>query len=146
LPIYVYRCERCGEETEVGSRCPTASAALPHCRCTKLKRVFHPVGIAVKGSGFDNTGRDQVGLELVHEGRFELGGDRRLRGSGFYSCLTGDTPLRVHTPYGLSRVTWPWAGSRDAAWRSTPVTAHHEVPAHVDQLPGEPVGVPGSSA
>jgi putative FmdB family regulatory protein len=56
MPIYVYRCERCGEETEVvRSMSGPPLQRCPHCKSTKLKRVFQAIGIAFKGSGFHKT-------------------------------------------------------------------------------------------
>jgi putative FmdB family regulatory protein len=52
MPTYTYRCQKCGEEferfqsmsDEPVKRCPTCKG--------KVQRVFHPVGIVLKGSGF----------------------------------------------------------------------------------------------
>jgi putative FmdB family regulatory protein len=52
MPIYAYVCQRCGDEVEVMQ----SMADPPLKRCKKcrgaLRRVFTPVGIAFKGSGF----------------------------------------------------------------------------------------------
>lgn len=55
MPTYTYRCRDCKEEIEVVQKisddplteCPNCSGVL--------KRVFHPVGIIFKGSGFYST-------------------------------------------------------------------------------------------
>ncbi len=55
MPTYTYRCQKCGEEferfqsmsDEPVKRCPTCKG--------KVQRVFHPVGIVLKGSGFHKT-------------------------------------------------------------------------------------------
>lgn len=55
MPTYDYRCTACGELFEVthpmGS---TEPRTCPVCNAP-AKRVFSPVGVAFKGSGFHNT-------------------------------------------------------------------------------------------
>jgi putative FmdB family regulatory protein len=55
MPIYAYRCSKCGDEIEVMQS--MTDAPLKRCKKCRgaLKRVFHPVGIAFKGSGFYKT-------------------------------------------------------------------------------------------
>jgi putative FmdB family regulatory protein len=56
MPIYTYRCENCGVQFDrqqhfddpVLKRCP-------ECNKNKLRKVFLPVGIVFKGSGFYST-------------------------------------------------------------------------------------------
>lgn len=55
MPTYEYRCTECGEELEVVQSfsddpltvCPTCSG--------KLRKLFSPVGVVFKGSGFYKT-------------------------------------------------------------------------------------------
>ncbi len=55
MPTYEYRCNSCGEHLEVVqsfsdkplTKCPSCSG--------KLRKVFSPVGIVFKGSGFYKT-------------------------------------------------------------------------------------------
>lgn len=52
MPTYEYRCADCGEHIEVVqsfSDDPLTTCAL--CQ-GELKKVFHPVGVVFKGSGF----------------------------------------------------------------------------------------------
>lgn len=55
MPVYDYRCTECKTRFEVtrpmGS---TAAEGCPSCG-SPAKRVFTPVGVAFKGSGFHNT-------------------------------------------------------------------------------------------
>ena len=55
MPTYDFRCSSCETTFEVqrpmGSSAPVA---CPDCGTT-AKRVFSPVGVAFKGSGFHNT-------------------------------------------------------------------------------------------
>src|SRR5688500_10126675 len=57
MPTYEYACRECGHHFEVVQSfkddpltdCPTCSAAAA------LRKVFHPIGISFKGSGFYKT-------------------------------------------------------------------------------------------
>ena len=55
MPTYVYRCQKCGEEIEVVQS--MSDPPLKRCKVCRgaLKRVYHPVGIVLKGSGFYKT-------------------------------------------------------------------------------------------
>jgi putative FmdB family regulatory protein len=55
MPTYGYRCEKNGHEFEVVQ--PMSAAPLKRCRIcgSKLNRIFYPVGIAFRGSGFYAT-------------------------------------------------------------------------------------------
>lgn len=55
MPTYEYVCTTCHRTTEVvqGFSDPPLTEC-PHCG-GRLKRVFHPVGIVLKGSGFYTT-------------------------------------------------------------------------------------------
>ena len=55
MPTYEYACTSCGRHFEVVQR--FSDEPLETCEVCqgKLKRVFHPVGILLKGSGFYAT-------------------------------------------------------------------------------------------
>ena len=56
MPTYEYRCQDCGQELEVvQSFTDDALTKCPSCRQKALRKVFAPVGIAFKGSGFYKT-------------------------------------------------------------------------------------------
>lgn len=55
MPTYEYACRSCKRHTEaVQSFTDPPLTECPHCG-GELKRVFHPVGILLKGSGFYST-------------------------------------------------------------------------------------------
>ena len=60
MPTYEYRCTNCGEHLEVvQSFSEEPLTECPNCG-GQLRKVFSPVGIVFKGSGFyktDNRGR-----------------------------------------------------------------------------------------
>jgi putative FmdB family regulatory protein len=56
MPIYTYRCENCGvqfEKTQKFSDSPLTRC--PECNKKSLRKVYTPVGIVFKGSGFYAT-------------------------------------------------------------------------------------------
>ncbi|MCP4139782.1 MAG: zinc ribbon domain-containing protein [Chloroflexi bacterium] len=56
MPVYTYRCDNCGiqfDEKE-GFNDPTKTVC-PECEEESLHRVYRPVGIVFKGSGFYAT-------------------------------------------------------------------------------------------
>lgn len=56
MPIYTYRCENCGVQFEIQQSFSEEPLTLcPECRRKALKKVFLPVGIVFKGSGFYAT-------------------------------------------------------------------------------------------
>lgn len=56
MPVYTYRCENCGvqfERTQKFSEMPLL--ICPECNKKTLRKVYTPVGIVFKGSGFYAT-------------------------------------------------------------------------------------------
>lgn len=56
MPVYTYRCENCGvqfEKTQKFSDSPLT--VCPECGKKSLHKVYTPVGIVFKGSGFYAT-------------------------------------------------------------------------------------------
>jgi putative FmdB family regulatory protein len=55
MPTYTYRCQKCGHEFErFQSMSDEPVKRCEKCR-SKVQRVFHPVGIVLKGPGFYKT-------------------------------------------------------------------------------------------
>ncbi|OQY30938.1 MAG: hypothetical protein B6243_09360 [Anaerolineaceae bacterium 4572_5.2] len=56
MPIYTYRCENCGIQFDQEQRFNDPSLTkCPECEKKSLHRVYKPVGIVFKGSGFYAT-------------------------------------------------------------------------------------------
>jgi len=56
MPIYTYRCENCGVQFERNQKFSDAPLThCPECRKKSLRKVYTPVGIVFKGSGFYST-------------------------------------------------------------------------------------------
>jgi putative FmdB family regulatory protein len=74
MPIYEYRCER-GHTFEVMQRMTDDPIELCEEHGTPVQRVFHPVAVHFKGSGFYNTdyGKKQTGA--ASEGKAESSSD-----------------------------------------------------------------------
>jgi len=79
MPVYEYACEKCGHRFEQRRKVSDRPASkCPHCR-SRVKRVFAPVGIIFKGSGFHVTDYGQHGAKPKSEAKAEApaagGGD-----------------------------------------------------------------------
>ncbi|TMK19666.1 MAG: FmdB family transcriptional regulator [Actinobacteria bacterium] len=69
MPTYEYQCLSCGRHTEAQqSFSDEPLRKCPHCG-GPLRRVFHPVGIVLKGSGFYST--DNRGSKRASESKSE---------------------------------------------------------------------------
>jgi putative FmdB family regulatory protein len=56
MPIYTYRCENCGVQFDRQQKFSDAPLTrCPECSKKTLRKVFQPVGIVFKGSGFYST-------------------------------------------------------------------------------------------
>lgn len=56
MPIYLYRCENCGFQFEQQQKFSDDPLIMcPECGQETLRKVYVPVGIVFKGSGFYST-------------------------------------------------------------------------------------------
>ena len=56
MPVYTYRCDSCGIEFDHQQSINAANLSVcPECEDESLHRVYRPVGIVFKGSGFYAT-------------------------------------------------------------------------------------------
>ena len=56
MPIYTYRCTSCGVQFDQQQKfTDTPLTRCPECSKKTLQKVFQPVGIVFKGSGFYST-------------------------------------------------------------------------------------------
>lgn len=56
MPIYTYRCENCGVQFERAQKFDDLPLTwCPECKKKALRKVYTPVGIVFKGSGFYST-------------------------------------------------------------------------------------------
>jgi putative FmdB family regulatory protein len=56
MPVYTYRCENCGVQfDQQQSFSDEPLTRCPECNKKALRKVFQPVGIVFKGSGFYAT-------------------------------------------------------------------------------------------
>jgi putative FmdB family regulatory protein len=83
MPIYEYRCEN-GHLFEVMQR--ITDDPVTSCRTCEapVQRVFHPVAVHFKGSGFYNTdyGTSKRKREEAATSGDEKGGDKKKKGDG----------------------------------------------------------------
>jgi putative FmdB family regulatory protein len=77
MPIYEYRCER-GHTFEVMQRMTDDPLEVCEEHGTPVQRVFHPVAVHFKGSGFYNTDYGKKKSGAASEGKAEgSGGDSK---------------------------------------------------------------------
>jgi len=77
MPIYEYRCER-GHTFEVMQRMTDDPLELCEEHGTPVQRVFHPVAVHFKGSGFYNTDYGKKKSGVGSDGKQESsGGDSK---------------------------------------------------------------------
>lgn len=62
MPTYEYKCAKCGDRLEVFQRISDSAPDLCERCGGKLKKVFFPVGIVFKGSGFYCTDSRKPGV------------------------------------------------------------------------------------
>jgi putative FmdB family regulatory protein len=56
MPVYTYRCENCGVQFERQQKFSEQPLTrCPECSKKTLRKVYTPVGIVFKGSGFYST-------------------------------------------------------------------------------------------
>jgi putative FmdB family regulatory protein len=70
MPIYEYRCER-GHTFEVMQRMTDDPLTVCDEHGTPVQRVFHPVAVHFKGSGFYNTDYGKKKSGAASEGKSE---------------------------------------------------------------------------
>lgn len=65
MPIYTYRCENCGVQFDRRQKFDDEPLRIcPECQTETLRKVYLPVGIVFKGSGFYATdNRSPSGME-----------------------------------------------------------------------------------
>jgi len=56
MPVYTYHCDRCGVQFEMRQKfSDDPLTKCPECNQKALRKVYQPVGIVFKGSGFYST-------------------------------------------------------------------------------------------
>lgn len=56
MPVYTYRCDACGVQFDIHqSFSENSLTRCPECNKKALRKVYLPVGIVFKGSGFYST-------------------------------------------------------------------------------------------
>jgi len=68
MPIYTYQCDNCGIRFDQYQKFTDAPLMIcPECNEPKLRKVYQPVGIVFKGSGFYSTdNRSPSGQTYTH--------------------------------------------------------------------------------
>jgi putative FmdB family regulatory protein len=81
MPIYDYRCENGHEFEVVQSMSDDPVKTCPECGAP-VERVFHPVAVHFKGSGFYSTDyKDKAKAGASGDGDSDSGGSKESKGS-----------------------------------------------------------------
>ena len=81
MPTYQYACTDCGDESEVVQRFTDDPLTVCSACGGRLRKVFSPVGIVFKGSGFYRTD-SRNGSSTVTAGKDSSAGSSNSSGSG----------------------------------------------------------------
>jgi putative FmdB family regulatory protein len=95
MPIYTYRCESCGVQFERNQKFSDAPLTrCPECGKKSLKKVYQPVGIVFKGSGFYATDHKSPsgGKKFPASGEGKGSGESSSSGSGESHSSTDPKP------------------------------------------------------
>jgi putative FmdB family regulatory protein len=90
MPIYEYRCER-GHTFEVMQRMTDDPLELCEEHGTPVQRVFHPVAVHFKGSGFYNTDYGKKKSGAASETKSETGSSTDSASKKSDSSGSGDS-------------------------------------------------------
>ncbi len=55
MPIYAYRCDACGRDSELLQKVSAPAPACPHCSATTMVKQLTAAGFQLKGSGYYAT-------------------------------------------------------------------------------------------
>ena len=100
MPVYEYRCKSCGKTHEIehgfNDKRPTE---CPSCG-GELVRVFHPIGLVFKGSGFHKTdyGGSGVRASSDSKGADSKSGDSKGTDSGSSSSESSSSSAATPAP------------------------------------------------
>lgn len=94
MPIYTYRCENCGIQFDRRQHFEDAPLTIcPECEKESLRKVYLPVGIVFKGSGFYATdNKSPSGQEGSRAGNNGSGEDKKTDKTPPESSTKDSTP------------------------------------------------------
>ena len=82
MPVYEYRCKECGKTHEIEHGFHDARpTSCPSCG-GHLVRVFHPVGVVFKGSGFHKTDYTSSGARKEAGAQAASGASEAVKADG----------------------------------------------------------------
>lgn len=82
MPIYTYRCENCGIQFDQQQKFSDDPLRVcPECSEKALRKVYLPVGIVFKGSGFYSTDHRSPSGGLTSNSKSETSSESRERKS-----------------------------------------------------------------
>jgi len=117
MPIYEYHCGNCGADLEIFQHMADPTLRLcPQCQAEALEKVFSPVGIVFKGSGFyatDHKGSKST-LASGAAPRGETAGETKTEAAKTEPAAAGSSGTTASSPASSSGDTAkPAAGAGD---------------------------------
>ncbi|MEJ2385877.1 MAG: zinc ribbon domain-containing protein [Chromatiaceae bacterium] len=96
MPIYEYRCERCGHEMDALQKLSDAPLVdCPECGEPALKKLISPAAFRLKGSGWYETDFKQGNKKNLHDSgdkkEAKAGGEKKEKPAGETKKAGGDT-------------------------------------------------------
>lgn len=79
MPIYEYRCLKCGHQFEKFQKISDTAASKCEKCGDRVTRVFHPVAIRFKGSGFYSTDYGKAGKRKKKEKKQDGSGKKKKK-------------------------------------------------------------------
>lgn len=94
MPVYTYRCENCGVQFDEAQKfTDDPLVKCPECGKKSLRKVFQPVGIVFKGSGFYATDhKSSSGLAKAGTTKAEKESSEKASSAAADSQSKADTP------------------------------------------------------
>ncbi len=92
MPIYTYRCENCGVQFERQQKFSDQPLSrCPECNKKTLRKVYTPVGIVFKGSGFYSTDHKSPSGQGRTSGNKSSEGEKKSESGSESSSESGST-------------------------------------------------------
>jgi putative FmdB family regulatory protein len=100
MPIYTYRCTECGVQFERNQKFSDAPLTrCPECNKKSLRKVYTPVGIVFKGSGFYATDHhSRSGQTFAPSSKADEKAAEARSSTSSESSSTGDSSTPAPTP------------------------------------------------
>ena len=99
MPVYVYQCTNCGIQFDkLQSFTDQPLVRCPECGKHKLRKVYQPVGIVFKGSGFYATDHHSPSGQILTKNEKEKGESEHIVDSPKDNNKAGESIIKDNKP------------------------------------------------